>query len=313
MSTKKTAAGKAGGLTLKQQRFVHEYLKDQNGTQAAIRTGYSEKTAKQQGSRLLTDPHVALRDHAGGGALREAVRDAGAADGGAVQQGDADELQCAGTGQDDALVGRALRNRTTEADARRGLHVTGDDRRRQHGCLRAKDGRRLDVRIVGLQCHGLGVLLVAGAVVEAGYGCLPAVVLHGGALATAVAEGLRDRVARLGAVGKDVEAGLDVGIGLADHRGVAELGDHSDLANLRIGLAAVIGIVHSLGLRQGHDLRRDAGLPEAVDLRPDPRPGANHASGDHQVAGVRVGVESGHEPQAAQPAPGPKRRAAHRG
>lgn len=65
MSTKKTAAGKAGGLTLKQQRFVHEYLKDQNGTQAAIRTGYSEKTAKQQGSRLLNDPRVLAAVQAG--------------------------------------------------------------------------------------------------------------------------------------------------------------------------------------------------------------------------------------------------------
>jgi len=65
MSTKKTAAAKAGGLTLKQQRFVHEYLKDQNGTQAAIRTGYSEKTAKQQGSRLLTDPRVLAAVQAG--------------------------------------------------------------------------------------------------------------------------------------------------------------------------------------------------------------------------------------------------------
>ena len=52
-------------LTSKQQRFVQEYLQDQNGTQAAIRTGYSEKTAKQQGSRLLTDPRIKAAVRAG--------------------------------------------------------------------------------------------------------------------------------------------------------------------------------------------------------------------------------------------------------
>lgn len=46
-------------LTAKQNRFVAEYLVDQNATQAAIRTGYSAKTAKVQGSRLLTK--VAIR------------------------------------------------------------------------------------------------------------------------------------------------------------------------------------------------------------------------------------------------------------
>jgi len=47
------------GLTPKQQRFVHEYLIDANGKQAAIRTGYSEKTAAVQASRLLTNVNVA--------------------------------------------------------------------------------------------------------------------------------------------------------------------------------------------------------------------------------------------------------------
>ncbi|WP_334181041.1 terminase small subunit [Pseudomonas nitroreducens] len=45
-------------LTLKQSRFVDEYLKDLNATQAAIRAGYSAKTAAQQASRLLTDVKV---------------------------------------------------------------------------------------------------------------------------------------------------------------------------------------------------------------------------------------------------------------
>lgn len=45
-------------LTPKQQRFVEEYLIDLNATQAAIRAGYSAKTAKQQGQRLLTNVDV---------------------------------------------------------------------------------------------------------------------------------------------------------------------------------------------------------------------------------------------------------------
>ena len=42
-------------LTPKQQRFVDEYLIDLNATQAAIRAGYSEKTAQEQSSRLLSN------------------------------------------------------------------------------------------------------------------------------------------------------------------------------------------------------------------------------------------------------------------
>ena len=38
----------------KHQRFCEEYIIDHNATQAAIRAGYSAKTAKQIGSRLLT-------------------------------------------------------------------------------------------------------------------------------------------------------------------------------------------------------------------------------------------------------------------
>ena len=43
-----------GKLTPRQQRFVEEYLLDMNATQAAIRAGYSKKTARSQGQRLLT-------------------------------------------------------------------------------------------------------------------------------------------------------------------------------------------------------------------------------------------------------------------
>lgn len=45
-------------LRAQQQRFVDEYLKDLNATQAAIRAGYSKKTADQQASRLLTNVKV---------------------------------------------------------------------------------------------------------------------------------------------------------------------------------------------------------------------------------------------------------------
>lgn len=40
-------------LTDKQKRFCEEYLIDLNATQAAIRAGYSEKTANEQGSQNL--------------------------------------------------------------------------------------------------------------------------------------------------------------------------------------------------------------------------------------------------------------------
>lgn len=46
------------GLTAKQQRFVEEYLKDLNGTQAAIRAGYREKAARAQASLLLTKQDI---------------------------------------------------------------------------------------------------------------------------------------------------------------------------------------------------------------------------------------------------------------
>lgn len=45
-------------LNPKQRRFIAEFLKDQNGTQAAIRAGYSKKTAKEQACRLLTNVHI---------------------------------------------------------------------------------------------------------------------------------------------------------------------------------------------------------------------------------------------------------------
>ena len=46
-------------LTAKQERFVAEYLVDLNATQAAIRAGYSKRTARSQGQRLLTNVDIA--------------------------------------------------------------------------------------------------------------------------------------------------------------------------------------------------------------------------------------------------------------
>lgn len=52
-------------LTAKQQRFCDEYLIDLNATQAAIRAGYSEKTANRIGAenmtKLVIKEHIAER------------------------------------------------------------------------------------------------------------------------------------------------------------------------------------------------------------------------------------------------------------
>ena len=61
--SKRTA--KANCLTPKQQRFVAEYLKDLNGTQAAIRTGYSKRTANEQAARLLANVSIRAAIDAG--------------------------------------------------------------------------------------------------------------------------------------------------------------------------------------------------------------------------------------------------------
>lgn len=56
-------------MTPKQQLFLNAYLANPNATQAAIAAGYSEKTAKSQGGRLLTN--VAIQE-----AIRGRVNDA---------------------------------------------------------------------------------------------------------------------------------------------------------------------------------------------------------------------------------------------
>ncbi len=45
-------------LTPKQQLFVAEYLVDLNATQAAVRAGYSKKTAYSVGHENLKKPEV---------------------------------------------------------------------------------------------------------------------------------------------------------------------------------------------------------------------------------------------------------------
>lgn len=45
-------------LTEKQKRFCDEYLIDLNATQAAIRAGYSEKTARQTATENLSKPYI---------------------------------------------------------------------------------------------------------------------------------------------------------------------------------------------------------------------------------------------------------------
>ena len=54
-----------GNLTAKQRAFVDEYLVDLNATQAAIRAGYSAKTAGAAGGRLLQDVKIRAAIDAG--------------------------------------------------------------------------------------------------------------------------------------------------------------------------------------------------------------------------------------------------------
>jgi phage terminase small subunit len=42
-------------MTTQQRLFCNEYMKDHNATEAAVRAGYSPKTARSQGARLLTN------------------------------------------------------------------------------------------------------------------------------------------------------------------------------------------------------------------------------------------------------------------
>lgn len=46
---------------MKHEKFCNEYVKDMNATQAAIRAGYSKKTANRIGSRLLSNVDIKTR------------------------------------------------------------------------------------------------------------------------------------------------------------------------------------------------------------------------------------------------------------
>ena len=59
-----SAKNKEKKLTKKQEEFCREYVKDHNGTQAAIRAGYSPESARQQAHRMLTKDYILSRVHA---------------------------------------------------------------------------------------------------------------------------------------------------------------------------------------------------------------------------------------------------------
>jgi phage terminase small subunit len=64
---------KEGNISLKQERFCQELVIDLNATKAAERAGYTVKTAKQTGARLLTNKYIATRVNELQAAIAEAV------------------------------------------------------------------------------------------------------------------------------------------------------------------------------------------------------------------------------------------------
>lgn len=62
----------AESLTPRQEKFTREYLIDLNGKQAAIRAGYSPKSAESQASRMLRNDKV--RAAVDAGVLKQAER-----------------------------------------------------------------------------------------------------------------------------------------------------------------------------------------------------------------------------------------------
>lgn len=59
MALSKGTETKRKGLTLKQERFVHEYLVDLNGKAAAVRAGYSPRMAHSIANQNLNKPEIA--------------------------------------------------------------------------------------------------------------------------------------------------------------------------------------------------------------------------------------------------------------
>lgn len=58
MAKKKATAKKPKELNEKQKMFCKEYIVDFNATQAAIRAGYSKRTARSQACEHLTKPNI---------------------------------------------------------------------------------------------------------------------------------------------------------------------------------------------------------------------------------------------------------------
>lgn len=61
MPTSNDISDLSSNLSAKQERFCQEYVIDGNATKAAERAGYSKRTARAQGSRLLTNVNVQQR------------------------------------------------------------------------------------------------------------------------------------------------------------------------------------------------------------------------------------------------------------
>jgi phage terminase small subunit len=59
--TSRPVIGQVGNLTAQQERFAQEYIKDLDAKAAAIRAGYSPKTASSQGSQLTGHPQILAR------------------------------------------------------------------------------------------------------------------------------------------------------------------------------------------------------------------------------------------------------------
>ena len=61
MNKKNLPSRAPSGLTFKQERFCHEFSIDLNATKAAIRAGYSSRSAREQASRMLTNVDIQNR------------------------------------------------------------------------------------------------------------------------------------------------------------------------------------------------------------------------------------------------------------
>ena len=87
----------AGKLTPRQARFVEEYLINLNATQAAIRAGYSKKTAFVIGYENLTKPYISA----------------------AIAEAQAKRLERVTVSQDDVVKGLHTEATTARSDAAR--------------------------------------------------------------------------------------------------------------------------------------------------------------------------------------------------